>query len=214
MPAPTGSRDSAARGSSVAPSEVGTRPGSPDLGAAAERAAVTFARILRGAGLVVPVGATVTYARALAAVGLEHRDDAYWAGRATLLRGPEDTALYDRAFRTFWDGTPSIVGDASPVPEELTIAFDAGGDDESDDADGDDTETDPSVRVRFSRAEVLRRRDFAEYTPDEHVEAKRMMADLRLVERDAPVPPYPTDRAPPRPHRPPAYRAPLAPLRW
>jgi uncharacterized protein with von Willebrand factor type A (vWA) domain len=28
---------------------------------------------------------------------------------------------------------------------------------------------------------VLRARDFAEYTPDEHAEARRMMADLRLV---------------------------------
>ncbi|MFO7591049.1 MAG: hypothetical protein R6X23_09140, partial [Acidimicrobiia bacterium] len=64
----------------------------------AERAAVAFARILRGAGLDVPVGTTVTYARALAAVGLDRRTEAYWAGRATLVRGPEDVPVYDRAF--------------------------------------------------------------------------------------------------------------------
>ncbi len=171
MPAPEASTGSGSAGSLAV-----------DAGAAAERAAVTFARILRGAGLVVPVGATVTYARALAAVGLDRRDDAYWAGRATLLRGPEDVAVYDRAFHAFFDGTASVVGAATPAPTEITIAFDAGGEDETDDSGDDHDEgPDPSVRVRFSRAEVLRHRDFAEYTPDEHIEAKRMMADLRLV---------------------------------
>jgi hypothetical protein len=153
---------------------------------AATRAAVAFARILRGAGLVVPVGATITYARALAAVGLERRGDAYWAGRATLLRGPEDVAVYDRAFHAFWDGTPSLVGAAVPTPTEITIAFDAGDDEPApadvDDGDDDEREQPPTLSLRFSRAEVLRRRDFAEYTPDEHAEAKRMMTDLRLVQ--------------------------------
>jgi uncharacterized protein len=162
------SRGSARRGSPVP---------TPD---AAERAAVTFARILRGAGLVVPVGSTITYARALAAVGLERRDDAYWAGRATLLRGPEDTAIYDRAFQVFWDGTPSAVDLELATPAELTIAFDTDGEDDDPSAD-DESAAAPSVAVRFSRTEVLRARDFADYTADEHAEAKQMMADLRLV---------------------------------
>ncbi len=151
---------------------------------AATRAAVSFARILRGAGLVVPVGTTITYARALAAVGLERRRDAYWAGRATLLRGHEDVAVYDRAFHAFWDGTPSRVVAAVPAPTEITIAFDAGDDHaEPARADEDDGEREqpPTLSLRFSRAEVLRRRDFAEYTPDEHAEAKRLMTDLRLI---------------------------------
>jgi uncharacterized protein with von Willebrand factor type A (vWA) domain len=65
-------------------------------------------------------------------------------------------------------------------PTEVTIAFDAGegGDAPLDDAPGD---ADPHLRVRFSRAEVLRHRDFAEYTPGEHAEARRLMSDLRLV---------------------------------
>jgi len=153
--------------------------------AAAERAAVAFARILRGAGLIVPVGATITYARALAAVGLDRRDDAYWAGRVTLLRGPEDVPLYDRAFRVFWDRVASIVADASALTSDLTIAFDApndeGGDEAGDDAGGDDSDARPSVRVRYSRAEVLHERDFALYTATEHDEAKRLMSDLRFV---------------------------------
>ena len=75
-----------------------------------ERFAVGFARVLRGAGLDVPVGTVVTYAEALAAVGIEGRSGVYWAGRTTLVRRVEDVPLYNRAFRAWWlawhdDGT-------------------------------------------------------------------------------------------------------------
>ena len=59
-------------------------------GAAAEQLAVAFARVLRGAGLSVPVGYVLTFAEALGAVGLDDRDAVYWAGRTTLVRRPED----------------------------------------------------------------------------------------------------------------------------
>jgi len=175
------------RGSGVPAADVGTADaaarGDAGTDAAAERAAVAFARVLRGAGLVVPVGSTITYARALAAVGLERRDDAYWAGRATLLRGPEDVALYDQAFRAFWDDTPTVVTPAAGPPTEVTIAFDASADEDGPGGDDEDDDTDaaPSVKVRYSRAEVLQHRDFALYTGAEHDEAKRLMSDLRFA---------------------------------
>jgi hypothetical protein len=150
-----------------------------------DRVAVAFARVLRGAGLEVPVGATITYARALDAVGLDRRDEAYWAGRATLLRGPEDAGIYDRAFSTFWDraATPVVVP-ASVAPVEVVLAFDDVLDepapDETDEPDDELTEL-PVVSVRWSPADVLRHRDFATYTSAEHAEARRLMADLRLA---------------------------------
>ena len=150
---------------------------------APERTAVAFARVLRAAGLIVPVGATITYARALAAVGLDRRDDTYWAGRVALLRRPEDVPLYDRAFRVFWDRMTSIAPDVSEPAREITIAFDSP-DDEGDDVDDDgsvDADVDPAVQIRYSRAEVLHERDFALYTAAEHDEAKRLMSDLRFV---------------------------------
>jgi hypothetical protein len=148
----------------------------------ADRAAVAFARVLRGAGLDVPVGATITYARALDAVGLDRRDDAYWAGRATLLRGPEDASVYDRAFRAFWDrrDTTSPV-DTGPPPFEIALAFDDGTGAEPPDAPTDDDADVPVVAVRWSPADILRHRDFATYTNAEHAEARRLMADLRLT---------------------------------
>ncbi len=148
----------------------------------ADRIAVAFARVLREAGLDVPVGASITYAGALAAVGLDRRDDVYWAGRATLLRRPEDTSAYDDAFRAFWDhAVDDQVPDRIEPPEApaVVLAFDAGDDratpDDDDTIDGDA----PVVAVRWSPAEVLRARDFAAYTSAEHAEARRLMADLR-----------------------------------
>jgi len=144
-----------------------------------ERAAVAFARVLRGAGLDVPVGATITFAESLAAVGLDRRDGVYWAGRVSMVRRPEDAPTYDQAFAAFWDGrSPSAL---EPVDvDAVTLGLDAGED--GDDASaGSDSETGPTLSVRWSPAEVLRQRDFAAYTPTEMAEARRLMADLRFV---------------------------------
>jgi uncharacterized protein with von Willebrand factor type A (vWA) domain len=147
----------------------------------ADRLAVAFARVLRAAGLDVPVGATLTYARALAEVGLDDRAETYWAGHATLLRGPEDREAYDRAFRAFWDRHDA--GDlALPEvePPAVILAFDAGTDDGPAAGSDDAADEAPVVAVRWSPAEVLRARDFAAYTSLEHAESRRLMADLRL----------------------------------
>lgn len=147
-----------------------------------DRVAVAFARVLRGTGLDVPVGSTITFADALAAVGLDRRDSVYWAGRATLVRSPEDRETYDRAFEAFWDGrhdAPDRVTTSVPI----SLAFDADHDDDGDSADEPtDHERDgASIAVRWSPAEVLRHRDFAELSHAELVEARRLMADLRLA---------------------------------
>jgi len=146
------------------------------------RAAVGFARLLRGAGLDVPVGATVTFADALAAVGVVRRDGVYWAGRATLVRRPEDTDLYDRAFRAWWERTVEV-DLRQPVTRTITLGLDTGDDRAAADPDddGDAPPVDDVVSVRYSAAEVLRQRDFATYTPAEFAEARRLMSDLRLA---------------------------------
>jgi uncharacterized protein with von Willebrand factor type A (vWA) domain len=151
--------------------------------AAPEAMAVAFARILRGAELNVPVSAVVSFAEALGTVGLERRDDVYWAGRSTLVHRPEDHDLYERAFRVFWDGATSGGPEEDGEPETITIAVDS----EEDDGDGhDDPESappndDPSLELRFSMTEVLRRKDFAAYDDAELAEAHRLMARLRFA---------------------------------
>jgi uncharacterized protein with von Willebrand factor type A (vWA) domain len=143
-----------------------------------DRLAVGFARLLRAAGLDVPLGNTVAFGEALGAVGIDRRAAVYWAGRTTLLRRPEDTETYDRAFRAWWDREHEVALEPPPVPLELSIAFDEAGDGDTPD---DDTTTTPAVAVRYSPAEVLRQRDFASYTAAEFAEARRLMADLRLA---------------------------------
>jgi hypothetical protein len=148
----------------------------------AERLAVSFARVLRGAGVDVPVGATLIFVEALGCVGLGSRDAVYWAGRATLVTSPEQEATYDRAFAVFWEGASASGDEVTTVPEEVVIALDIPAEDADAVPDAEPVPDDrPVITVRWSPREVLRHRDFAEYTPAEFVEARRLMTDLRLV---------------------------------
>jgi len=144
-----------------------------------DRLTVGFARLLRASGLDVPVGATLVFAEALGAVGVGSRDSVYWAGRATLVRRPEDVELYDRAFAAWWERVHEIPL-ASPIEREVVLAFDHDGDDDAGDDDGEASDA-PTLSVRYSRAEVLRQRDFAHYSPHEFAESRRLMDDLRMA---------------------------------
>lgn len=144
--------------------------------------AVAFARLLRGSGLDVPAGSTVLYAGALARIGFASRERVYWVGRSTLVRRPEDVAEYDRAFAALFGGpvAPGDVPERQPSPAEVVVADDRPGHDGPEAVDDEATPA-PVVPVRSSPAEVLRHRDFATYSADEHAEARRLLADLRFV---------------------------------
>lgn len=141
---------------------------------------VAFARVLRSRGLDVPVGATITFGEALAQVGVGRRERVYWAARATLVRRPEDVETFDEAFEAFWLGRSRPVSVVAPTAS-ITLAHDAP--DLDADVDHADTGEDhgPRITVRWSRAEILRHRDFAAYTAEEFAEARRLIADLRLA---------------------------------
>ena len=66
---------------------------------------VCFANVLRGLGVETPVSAVVSFTEALGAVGVGRRDNVYWAGRATLVRRPEDVDAYDQAFAAFFESS-------------------------------------------------------------------------------------------------------------
>lgn len=146
-----------------------------------DRAAVAFVRELRAAGLDIPVGSTVTFTQAMAAVGVEREASVYWAGRATLVTQIESVPVYDRVFASFWKGHRPI----APMPEmieEITLAVeDESGDEPSADDDDTDAERPPALVVRASRQEVLRAKDFADCSGDELDETHRLLADLRLA---------------------------------
>jgi uncharacterized protein with von Willebrand factor type A (vWA) domain len=180
LPRPTGRPSSAAAHPAIAANVPGA---TIELATEPAEIAVAFSRVLRGAGLRVPTSSTHTFANALCAVGLDDRAGTYWSGMSTLVRRPEDIAIYDKAFAVFFEHRRST-GDDMPAddPLSITIAIDTDEEDAADDgpdvAEGDDEET---VELRFSTTEILRNKDFAEYSPDELVLAQKMMSSLKLV---------------------------------
>jgi len=149
----------------------------------ASEIAVAFTRVLRGAGLNVPTSSTIAFGDAIACTGIEDRDTTYWAGRATLVRRPEDHDLYNRAFAVFWEHARS--DDLAAIEEqvlEITLAIDQDDDqDEGPQPDNAEASDDPTIELRFSATEVMRHKDFADYSDDELVEAQQLMSRLRFV---------------------------------
>jgi uncharacterized protein with von Willebrand factor type A (vWA) domain len=142
-------------------------------------AAVAFVRFLRGEGLDVPIGSTVTFLQALDALGIGSRSGVYWAGRSTLVTRPEDIDVYDRVFRAFWLRHGYEGREDGPV-DHITLALDDG-DEGADDAAPEGDDDGETITVRYSAAEVLKHKDFSTYTAAELDEARRLMAALRLV---------------------------------
>jgi uncharacterized protein with von Willebrand factor type A (vWA) domain len=92
---------------------------------------------------------------------------------------PEDIELYDRAFAAWWEQTFEVPQHEAPATE-VVMAFDTDGEGNRDGDDARPSEA-PTLSVRYSRAEVLRHRDFAHYTAEEFAEARRLMDDLRMA---------------------------------
>lgn len=148
----------------------------------AERMAVTFARVLRGAEIAVPIGCVLTFVDALGSVGVSDRSSVYWAARATLIHRPEDLTVFDRAFAAFWHRFETAgIADVEEDVQHITLAVD----DDSDDDDGDDDSAppadEPSITLRFSAVETLRNKDFAAYDSTELQLAQQLMAQLQFV---------------------------------
>jgi uncharacterized protein with von Willebrand factor type A (vWA) domain len=83
---------------------------------------VGFARLLRDAGFSVGPGRTLDAVRAVESVGIERRDDVYWALHAVLVSGPDERELFRQAFALFWrDPTepPESLADLLPTVDEL-----------------------------------------------------------------------------------------------
>lgn len=147
----------------------------------AHKIAVAFARILRGAGLDVPLDSVIIFVNALGQLGLEDRNDVYWAAHATLIRRHEDTPIFDRAFAVFWDQRIAI--DTTISQREL-VSMTLLIDDENtsaDDTAGEPVDDENTITLRFSSVETLREKDFAEYNPAELREAEQFMSSLRLA---------------------------------
>jgi uncharacterized protein with von Willebrand factor type A (vWA) domain len=146
--------------------------------ASAERMAVGFVRVLRGAEMTVPVGSAILFVDALGKVGLEDPSAVFWAGRSTLVHRPEDIPVYDRAFEVYWTQfQPGAASLPEPEVQAITLAID---DEDGLPEGGDDILSSDTISVRFSAVEVLSDKDFSLYSASELDEAQRLMAAMRF----------------------------------
>ncbi|HET7664986.1 MAG TPA: VWA domain-containing protein [Mycobacterium sp.] len=133
-----------------------------------------FARALAVAGLPVASDAIDTYTQALRQVDVADPRQVYWAGRATLCRGPDDIPRYDLVFESWFGGTlprPAPHRKERPRHSQI-VALDASG---GADADGEA----PQLRVAADDTEILRHRDIAELTAAERAHLAELVATLR-----------------------------------
>lgn len=77
---------------------------------------VRFVRALRAEGVAVGTGATADFVRAA-----ELSEDAYWAGRATLLCRREQIELYDRLFAEFFAGVKPPPRRTDPIVQAALL---------------------------------------------------------------------------------------------
>lgn len=148
----------------------------------AARMATAFATTLRRLGVPIATGDVVTFVEALGRVGIEERAAVYWAGRATLVRRPEHLAAYESGFAAFWLQRELIRTTSEVEPVVLAVDDEVEDEPEGDPPAEDDDAPDEArtISVRYSPAEVLRHKDFADYSDREFDEARKLMAELRL----------------------------------
>ncbi len=140
------------------------------------RVVVGFCRVLRAQGLRTPVADVFTFVRALDLLGADRTGSLYWAGRATLVRRPEDIEVYDRAFASYW----GLAERDTHNEQDAATHFSSEG--LRVDADRDASGSARAGSLSYSRVEVLREKNFAECTPEELAEAMAIMRDMPATE--------------------------------
>ncbi len=146
-----------------------------------ELLAAAFASVLRGAGLVVALRRVMAFTEALRLLGIDSREDVYWAGRSTLVGSVAAIDIYDRAFAVFWEQRNTIALEQELPPISLTLMTDTDEEDDLPVATDDSEQIEgPTLRVRYSEVETLRHKDFATCSDAELTELYELMPSLRF----------------------------------
>ena len=149
-----------------------------------------FGHLLRRLGLNVHEGRMVDAVSVLEDIGVSRRADVWSALRTLLVHRKDDLPLFDEAFDAFWrqrkDSTSSL--DLRSMGEQRRYRrVEAGPPPPGRSADGSDLQDqDPNEQYdridltrTFSAREVLREKDFAQFTTEETQQARQLMAELR-----------------------------------
>ena len=156
----------------------------PDPGSILTRNWLHFGRILRGLGFDAGPARMLPFLTALTVIDIGRTDDLRTAVRVHFARRRDDLRLLDRALAAFF-GMPGV--DAATVPPLEVPATEPGGAvtltgrqlkvlDDSDLAEG----AEEMEVASYSRAEVLRQKDFDTLTEAEMAEVRRLIRLMRL----------------------------------
>ena len=146
-----------------------------------------FGRLLRRLGLDVHVGRMLDAISVIDDVGVARKADFRFALRTLLVHRRDDLPLFDEAFEVFWrqrkDRTSTM--DLRSMGEQRRFRQPEVGPPppgRSSNGSGGEEPDDGFDRVDLTRTysarEVLRTKDFSDYTPDEAAQARIMMASL------------------------------------
>ena len=158
---------------------------------------VSFGRELRSRGFAVGTGRILTFARAVAALGLTDRASLYWAGRTTLVSSRADLDRYDDVFEDWYRGllasgelrieltlpTDHAMRDWGEQPDELEVQTAMTAAMWSSAREGDEAAEpgdEAGLRIIASGVEVLRQKAFGQLTPEERIMVERAIRDLRI----------------------------------
>lgn len=159
----------------------------PEAGDALIARCTALARLLREAGVPVGTSRVAAAAEALARVGIERREDAWWALAATLLSRREQFEVFEQAFHLTWDAAAR--GDGSAAMGMPATAEAAGRVAEAHArlCAGEPPEALPlarTMRERHFQASVMERlgsRDFAAMSLEELAQVREALAGFELV---------------------------------
>ena len=149
-----------------------------------------FAEVLRRLGLDAGPANVLDMVRATEHVHIGRRTEFFQAARSIFVHRRQDLPIFDEAFQVFWrkPNTARSGMDLRSMGEQRRFRrpqVSAGRDEPMDDAlalegDADDDSVSRIDLTRtYSAREVLRQKDFAQFTGQEMAEARRMMAALR-----------------------------------
>lgn len=170
---------------------------------------VAFGRVLRRAGLEVGSHQIMDAVRAVEVVGVRREDDVYQALFSVFVRRRDQVELFDQAFHLFWRAPsrlpevmqmmlPQVDVPPPPQPPQRKRAQDAlkepGTKNKAQQPrPSPEDEAEVELLATFSATEVLRQKDFAEFSAEEVAAAKAFIRRMRW-----PIPPRQTRRRSPR----------------
>jgi len=165
--------------------------------------ALAFARLLRRAGVKTTTGQAMDFVRAIEHIDISRREEFREAARACLVTHKDDMPVFERLFDLYWRAKPELADgllqQAEPddlielAPEEGEELEESDGQtiegargrkleaiEAIEEAEEGETSEEESLADAFSYspAEVLREKDFADFTEDELAQIRRFMQQL------------------------------------